>query len=187
MGWIRHYGPLQKVIADGEGGVMSLDSWFQSQKIELRPRAPGQHAQLAERRHEVLRQQLHRLEDQAAEEGVSSGFEEILTESNMAKHSLTSIAGYSPFQAVHGRTLELLDLSAERLPPNRLRELAISSMVEATARERARRAELSNTRPAAELEEYNVGDVVEVCRRGVSKVKMRPDGTDRVKLQIHPR
>ena len=169
MGWIRHYGPPQKVIADGEGGIMSLDSWFQSQKIELRPRAPGQHAQLAERHHEVLRQQLHRLEDQAAEEGVSSGFEEILTESIIAKNSLTSIAGYSPFQAVHGRTLELLDLSAERLPPNRLRELAISSMVEATARERARRAELSNTRPAAELEEYNIGDVVEVYRRGVSK------------------
>ena len=169
MGWTRHYGPPQKVIADGEGGIMSLDSWFQSQKIELRPRAPGQHAQLAERHHEVLRQQLHRLEDQAAEEGVSSGFEEILTESIIAKNSLTSIAGYSPFQAVHGRTLELLDLSAERLPPNRLRELAISSMVEATARERARRAELSNTRPAAELEEYNIGDVVEVYRRGVSK------------------
>ena len=96
-------------------------------------------------------------------------FEEILTESIIAKNCLTSVAGYSPFQAVHGRTLEILDLSAERLPPNRLRELAITSMVEATACERARRAENSNTRASAELDEYKPGDLVEIFRRGINK------------------
>ena len=131
-GWIRHYGPPGKVIADGEGGIMALDSWFQTQKITLRPRAPGQHAQLAERHREVLRQQLHKLEDQAAEEGLAVSFEDILTEALIAKNTLTVVDGYSPFQAVHGRTLEILDLSVERLPANRLRELAITSMVECT-------------------------------------------------------
>ena len=110
-----------------------------------------------------------RLEDQAAEEGMAVDFEEILTESIIAKNCLTSVAGYSPFQAVHGRTLEILDLSAERLPPNRLRELAITSMVEATACECARRAENSNTRASAELDEYKPGDLVEIFRRGINK------------------
>ena len=167
--WLRHYGAPEKIITDGEGGLMALDAWLHAQKITLRPRAPNQHAQLVERHHEVLRQQLHRLEDQAGEEGLSVSFQEILTEAVLAKNSLLSVGGFSPYQAVHGRTLEVVDVGSERLPPNRLRELAVGAMIEATAQQRARRALGTNTRAAGELDDLHNGDLVEIYRRGVSK------------------
>jgi hypothetical protein len=71
-------------------------------------------------------------------------FEDILSEAVLSKTCLVSVGGLSPYEAVYGRTPRLLGLP-EASPPAteghrdaaRLRELAVQSMVDATARQRA--------------------------------------------------
>ena len=77
---------------------------------------------------------------------------------------------------------------------HRLREIAVQSMVETTARERAQRALRSKTRPAIEVTEWKIGDTVEFFRATGNKeasgwrgpgtiVCIDPDGTVHVKWQ----
>ena len=98
------------LIADGESALGAddalewLDSWF----IERVPRAPGQHAQLVERHHEILRQQVHRCPEQCKEEGLLIAFEMILAEAVLAKNVLLSVHNSTPYKALYGRVPNLL-------------------------------------------------------------------------------
>ena len=134
-------------------------------------RAKGQHANLVERHHELTRHQLRVLDDQATADGLKCGFDSILSEAVLSKNCLLSIGNRSPYEALYGRTpplLGVLEASPSAVEDDRtearLRELAVQSMVDATAKARMQRAAHSKTRPAGELKELRIGDLVEFFR-----------------------
>ena len=55
--WLRPYGPMRVLIADGESGLASEEAaqWLDRVFIELKTKAPGEHATMVERHHELLR------------------------------------------------------------------------------------------------------------------------------------
>ena len=119
-----------------------------------RERAKHSHAQLVERHHRVLRETYMKIKLQAEKEGINFTQRQILNEAIIAKNSLITIHGYTPNQAVFGTTSPLLpDLSRgdasivcdDIRSHHRLREIAIQSIVQATAEERLRRSQLSKT------------------------------------------
>ena len=171
--WFKLYGYPSTLISDQEGAVVATDSaaHLEHNHCKLLLRAKGQHANMVERHHEILRDQLRRLEDQATADGLKCGFEAILSEATLSKNCLVSVGGRSPYEAIYGRTPPLLGVleanpasSPEDRDEARLRELAVQSMVDATAKARMQRADKSKTRPAGELQGLAVGDLVEFYR-----------------------
>jgi hypothetical protein len=61
-----------------------------------------------ERHHETLRQLIHRIQAQLKSEGIIVSIHDVVSEAIMAKNSLLVINGYTPYQAVLGRTPNLL-------------------------------------------------------------------------------
>lgn len=175
--WFRHFHRPQEIISDREGAFDNekIGEWLHNLGVKLHLKARGQHAHIVERHHELLRQQLHLLEGQATSDGLKISFAEILQEAVLAKNCLVNVGGFSPYQAVYGRTPPLLDAveAAFDEPEDRasakLRELAISSMVQATAKERARIAASTKTRVSGELLALVPGDLVEFHRPKHSK------------------
>ena len=169
--WYQKFDAPQTLLFDHEGGIDNdeMGQWLQNIGTHRQLKAPRQHVGMVERHHEILRQQLHKLEADCTSRGLRVDFNDILQEAVLAKNVLLSVGGYSPYQAVYGRVPAVLrSLETEEGPDGRtaatLRELAISSMVEATARERAYRADRSKSRPSGELNQYAVGDLVEFYR-----------------------
>ena len=50
-GWVRHFGPMQMLIADGERGLVTehVSQFLDRVFIQLKTKAPGEHAQMVER------------------------------------------------------------------------------------------------------------------------------------------
>ena len=141
-------------VCDQEGGIAGdyAAAWFERRGVKLKLKAPRQHAQSVEQHHEILRQQLHRMEPQATEDGLRVNFAEMLSEAVYAKNVLLCVGNHSPFEAVLGRTPPLLNVipeEAEGLPEDRdafrLRHIAIEAMIQATAQSKAIRAQRHNT------------------------------------------
>ncbi|MDA8583231.1 hypothetical protein N9L68_03335 [bacterium] len=67
--WIRFFGAPKLIVADGETGLDSEEArqWFDRIRSEVKPKAPGEHAQTVERHHALLRHILHKVEDQVRE------------------------------------------------------------------------------------------------------------------------
>ena len=158
--WFKLYGYPQLIISDQEGALKDRDTGvhLEANSCKLLLRAKGQHANLVERHHELLRHQLRVLEDQATADGLKCEFDDILSEAVLSKNCLMSIGNRTPYEALYGRTPPLLGVleatptgAAEDRDAARLRELAVQSMVDATARARAQRANNTKTRPAGEL------------------------------------
>ena len=172
--WFRVYGSPQELVGDRESGVaagITGARFLEVRGIKLNLKARGQHAFLIERHNEILRQQLHRCDEQSTADGLRVGMENILSESLFAKNCLLVQGGYSPYEALFGRCPPLLNVrDLERDDPQeeedsfRLRMIAVQSMIEATARAKAQRAERSNTRVSGELLDLKVGDLVEFYR-----------------------
>ena len=78
------------LISDQEGGIKDHEpgAHLDSQNCKLLLRAKGQHANLVECHHELLRHQLRVLEDQATADGLQCSFEIILAEAVLAKNCL---------------------------------------------------------------------------------------------------
>ena len=152
-----------------------MGKWLEQRSCRLILRAKGQHAHLVERHHELLRKQIKVLDDQATSEGLKVDFEFILSESALAKNCLLSIKGRSPYEALYGRVPPLLGTTTSETgidddrDASRMRELAVQSIVEATAQQRASLAERTKTRPAGELLELQTGDLVEFYRPPLTK------------------
>ena len=108
--WFRIWGPPKLLISDGEGALDSeeggvfCERWGCQRKLK----APGQHAHMIERHHELLRQQVHRVGDQAQKEGLHLKFGDILAESVFAKNAMIQVHGWTPYQALLGRTPHML-------------------------------------------------------------------------------
>ena len=206
--WIRPYGPPKVIESDQEGGLITEEAkrFLGMMGIELKEKGVNAHARMVEKHHDILRQMYLRVRAQADEEGLNYTAQQLLTITVTAKNSLTTIGGFSPLQAVLGyqpgilpdldRTDALQDDSEGGVTRHmyRLREIAVQSMVETTAKERAQRALRSRTRPAIQTTDWKVGDTVEFFRTPSHKeasgwrgpatiVLIEEDGTTHVKWQ----
>ena len=183
VNWFQPFGAPEYIVADGEGALASdtaatlLDRWG-CQRIL---RAPGQHAEMVERHHEILRQQLHVIGSQLAELGIVVEFVIQLAEAVLAKNALLSVGNESPYKALYGRVPNMLpqltdrpglsaldDAEGEMTGIDRhvhtVREVAVQSMVQATAQQRATLALKSKARLSIEELELKTGDLVEFWR-----------------------
>ena len=200
--WIRYFGAPQLFISDSEGALGSEEAGIWAERLgtsfKLLPRYS--HATIVERHHETLRQVIHKIMAQAKAERIMVNMEDIVAEATIAKNSLLTINGYTPYTAVLGRNPTLLgeyerptvsavaDTAGGNLSKHatRLREIAVASMVETSAKERIQRAQVAQTRIATEQLELNPNDLVDIYRtprtkdnigwRGPCKVVSVEDG-----------
>jgi hypothetical protein len=77
--WIRIFGAPQVFISDKEGAVDSEKGsiFFERWNIQPHLKPKGSHANIVERHHELLRQQIHKISSQLRHENLSVDFEEI--------------------------------------------------------------------------------------------------------------
>ena len=187
--WVGRFSGMKTLVADGESGLASeevaqyLDRCVPP--IELKTKAPGEHAQMVERHHELFRRILLRIEAQLAEEGLSVPMTAIVAEGALAKNSLITVAGHTPYRGLYGREApglaEFEPTSETQLDDasggvaghsrhhHRLREMAIAAMVQETAQMRLERALNSKTRVAGEQLELAQGDLVDFWRKPATK------------------
>jgi len=176
--WLRLYGPPTNVLSDREGGLANdlAAEWFEKKGIKLNLRAKEQHCGLVERHNEILRRQLHLVDNQVTLEGLPASFAMILAESIFAKNALYQCGNASPYEALFGRTPKLLTTITEETgedvsdrDASRIRHVAISSMIQASASQKAKIANESKTRRSGELLELQLGDLVEFYRKPMAK------------------
>ena len=208
--WVRTFGPMETLVSDQEAGLKgdycatTLSRWG-TQRLLL---PEGRHAEIVERHHAVLRSTYHKIRDQANEDGIKVIADVMLAEAVFAHNVLTSVKGFSPHEAVLGRTPPIFKLDADTREEQdhgttdldrtlRVREYAVTSMVRALAEDRVRRALKSRTREAAAEVNYKTGDLVDFYRTPSGKVlpgwkgpaqivditSLQSDGTAHVKWQ----
>ena len=192
--WVSIHGPPETLVIDGETGLAQsakAKAYFQRHTTQLKVRAPQQHARFIERRGAILRHQMHLIEEQCKRENLQITFKQLLSESTFCGNALTFVGNSSPYNALYGRTPKCLpdvpytedDMEAsQRLPENervqqRIREIAVQSMVSTTAAARMTRALKSNTAPTVE---YKVGDMVDYFREASSKDTSGWHGPERI-------
>ena len=181
--WIGLHGPMQQLIADGETGLWSgaIAHRIKRQGIEMKLRAPQQHARYIERRGAILRATLHVMEEQLEREGLVYAFPALLAEAIFAGNALVHIGGSTPYQAVYGRQPAMLPpLEIPDMPEREqvgeagdrqrayIREAALQAMIQATSLARINRAAHTRTSPDS-TREFKVGDLVDVFRKPPSK------------------
>ncbi|CAL1139494.1 unnamed protein product [Cladocopium goreaui] len=114
------------------------------------------------------------MDQQATRDGLRVSFTQVLNEAVFSKNVLLQYGGYSPYEALFGRTPPMLDVMTaeddqEREHPARLRSIAVQAMIQASAEDRIRRANATKSRPAGELKDMQVGDLVDIYRPTISK------------------
>ena len=175
--WIQVFGPFKILIVDGEAGLASAEAkeYFARQGIEVRTRAPQQHARIIERRGAILRHAMHCIEEQLRRDEVTCTFDELLAEATFAGNALVTYNGASPFNARFGSQPNMLPEVQAPLTPaggrdlRRLREVALQKIVESTAVARITRSLRTATRPAGEALDYKPGELVDFYRPPKSK------------------
>ena len=178
VGWFKLFGPPKAVVVDQEGGLTGPEAaaWFEARTVSLEPRAKNQHADMVERHHEILRRQIHLLEGHTNNEGLRASFTAILAEATYAKNILFNVGGATPYEAVFGRVPPLIAVVSHETgemvddrDADRLRHLALQSMMQSTAEQKAQRAARTKTRMPGEALELQVGDSVEFWRSASTK------------------
>ena len=176
---------MQTVLSDHEGALTSDEGalWAEKWSTNLRLTPKGNHAWLIERHHQALRDLLRKIESQALAESLGINGDIIVAEGLHVKNIMTSVGGSSPHEALLGRAPRLLmdieeggaALDEAGLSPGIgrrvacLREIAVTSMAEATAPARMARAEHSKSRTDGASLQLEVGDAVDIFRRPVNK------------------
>ena len=90
---------------------------------------------------------MHLLDSHATADGLRASFTAVLSEATFAKNVLFNQGGASPYEAVYGRVPPLVTVLAtshlmlDDRDTDRLRHLALQSMLRATDEATARRAE----------------------------------------------
>ena len=178
--WVNQFGPPGVMISDQEGGLNEMAGAFLEQLgVKLDLRARGQHAGIVERHNDILRKQIHLIDGQAVADGLAVSFEDVLTEAVYSKNVLCQYGGFTPYEALYGRTPPLFNVwddNQDDNHPMKLREIALRSMLQATAEGKMVRADSSKTRPAGELAGLEVGDAVDIYRPTLSKDVSRWNG-----------
>jgi len=184
--WIKPYGPPDVLETDQESGLICEEAKLMLQRVgtKMVEKGVNSHVKMLEKHHDILRQQFLRIKSQCAEEGIAISDRLCMFEAVIAKNALFTLGKYTPLQAVFGRQPSILpDLESgdgnlddsvggpEALSRNRhrVREIAVSAMVERTAIERAQRAARSKTRRSTIDEKYEIGDDVEIFRQPSAK------------------
>ena len=101
--WIRSHDLMRILIADGESVLASEEvaQRLDRVNVDLKAKAPGEHAQMVERHHEFLPRFPTRA--QLKQEGISVPFSVTIAEAVLAKNTLTTVAGQTPYRALYGR------------------------------------------------------------------------------------
>ena len=182
--WVSIFGPMKVLIFDGEPGLDNERStwYFQVRGIEKRTAAVNQHPRIADRGVQILRGSIHKIIAQLAQDGIAMPFKRILAEATFVINAISNTSGVSPYVAVMGRAPALMPELGPRATANddrdqacpivgaaRVRELAIQTITEETARQRLRTALKTPTRPSGEEMEFKVGDSVEYFREPSNK------------------
>ena len=166
---------------DGERGLTiaaEAQDFFRTQGIQVRPRAPGQHARYIERRGAILRHAMHCIEEQLEREGIVATFPELLAQAVFAGNALISYNGATPYNARFGTQPAVLpDIHAPHADsllmngrdPHRVRAVALQRIIESTAQARVRRALRAATSAPGEVHNYLPGDLVDFWRQPRSK------------------
>eukprot|EP00971_Amphidinium_carterae_P349276 6490937-Amphidinium_carterae.1 len=184
--WFRIFGPPTTLVCDQEGGIMSdwagvqLGKWGVS-RMALPERT---HASVVERHHAIIRDTFVKVRDQCLSDGVPYNDSLVLCESVFCKNTLTNIGGFSPYQAVFGRTPPLMMTDFEHAPLEslrdddsigpvgqsaRLRELAMSCMTEALATDRVKRALKAQSHKSSVELDLELGCLVDFYRAPIGK------------------
>ncbi|CAL1165400.1 unnamed protein product [Cladocopium goreaui] len=141
------FGPPTNILSDQEGGLITdlVGDWMDRRGIQVCFRARGQHCGMVERHNEILRRQLHLLEDQSNAEGLAVTFSTVLAEAVFAKNAMFQLGNATPYEAIFGRHPPLMATVSEESGEGisdrdayTIRRLAISSMIQATADSKAR-------------------------------------------------
>ena len=178
--WLQIFGPIKFLIIDGEKSIFATEGQarLKSMGIEVRPRAPEQHARFLERRGAILRFCLHCMESQLEREGIPVQFEQLLAEGIFARNALISHGGATPYNARLGTQPAMLPgLHVPADDPakgagrclQRIREISLQKIIEATALDRMHRADRSKTLPAGEGLDYQPGEDAEFYNPPASK------------------
>lgn len=180
--WLRIYGAPKVLIMDQEGAMSSEEGgiWCARHGVERRLLAERSHASMIERHNGVFKTVLLRLLTDIEMEGIEMPFEDAVSEAVLAKNTMITIGGVSPYHAVFGRSppglSEFEEASVEQADDStggiagasrhamRVREMAMEAMLKATATDRATRAARSRTRRPLESLELKSGDLVDVYR-----------------------
>jgi hypothetical protein len=169
--WVRIFGSFQLVV-DGEKGLITDESkdYLKARGITYRPRNPGQHARMIERRGAVLRHALHCMEAQLAREGVQVEFAQLFAECTFAGNALISHNGPTPYTARFGRQPSMLP-DLQMIPEQgagrpfrdlqRILEAALQKMIESTAIARVNRANRSLTTAPGGALDYQPGELAD--------------------------
>ena len=193
--WITHHGPMKILVVDPESGLNTdhVKATLKRQGVELHVRGKDQHARYAERRGAILRHALHVIESQAAREGMAVNFKSLLAQSVYCGNALTHVGGVTPYQVVYGRQPSCLpplhdpsneEPSIDGRREARIREIALQSMISASAAARIGRALHTPTSLSAEGS-FSPGDLVELFRKPLSKDVSRWSGPYEV-ISSHP-
>eukprot|EP00971_Amphidinium_carterae_P298644 5933160-Amphidinium_carterae.1 len=145
-----------------------------SDVLQYNTLAPGQHTRVGDAKAKQLRDLIHKVGGQLHVDGVVTPFERVVSECVFASNALTQVGGSSPYQAVLGRTPELLpapsvdagdvDVPATSVGIHRTREIALQQMIEQSARDRILHARRAHTRVSGEQLELAIGQEVDFWR-----------------------
>ena len=170
--WINTFGAPVNLVTDGESALVTAKnkSRFAALQTNLVVRAPGQHAHFAERHGAMLSYTTNCLIEDRKQCGISEPMPNILSEAILALNTLTCVGGTTPYQAVIGRQPGLLPPidgnppqdSVDGRKEQRIRELAIDAMIQASAQAQVYRARRHNQR--GKHPEYKRGDMVDYFR-----------------------
>ena len=185
--WVGIHGPPKELILDGESGIaisQDTNAYLQRKGIKPHIRGKEQHARYIERRGALLRDTIHRVEAQLAEEGIREmPFECILAECVFAGNAMLTVGGSTPYNALYGRVPAILPGIDQVRPPgevdtkypgtlahtHRLREVSVQAMIEGSARARLGRAMNTRTTMAGQKLNLQVGEEVDFYRKPSTK------------------
>eukprot|EP00971_Amphidinium_carterae_P350102 6491381-Amphidinium_carterae.1 len=184
--WFRIFGPPTTLVCDQEGGIMSDWAGVQLSKWGVNRMALPErtHASVVERHHAILRDTFLKVRDQCISDGIPYTDSLILCECVFCKNTITNIGGFSPYQAVFGRTPPLMMNDFENAPhealrdddsmgavgqATRLRELAMSCITEALASDRVKRALKAQTHKSSMELQLEHGCLVDFYRAPIGK------------------
>ena len=185
MHWCRTWGPPRVLVADHESGLCGEEAaiFYERWGITFKPKPVGSHPYIVERHHAMVRSAWHHIQAQAKLDRLILTDEDVVSEIFYSKNAMLQIRGKSPYQAVIGRTppclteFEQQGISAvddhlggvHSKHVTRLRELALQSIVAATAQDRVQRALTTQTRVSGEVMDYRTGESVDIFRQPASK------------------
>ena len=177
--WIAIFGPMTTLTLDEETGMRGqcVTDWASAMGVHLKFKAPRQKAWIVERHNEILRVSLHSTESQLLKEEIRCTFDIVLALVTFMKNAMVVINGATPYQSLLGRQPAMLpplegghlgQVDSHARPETgarfhaRIREIGTISVVQAAARDRAARADRSQTRGHINLQDFKPGDSVDI-------------------------